>query len=126
MPMQEIFQRIRVGSNRFHVLKTYDTSLAKEVFSEMDRPALGHLANSLSLEEQYDPEDIPESPSEYADFLWDEMLESAREDGQVRSFFVVTRISSRERLHLYVSGDWPSAEEYLQRVVPGGWLAASV
>jgi hypothetical protein len=55
----------------------------------MDSRSLDHLGKSLSLEQQYDASDIPDDPSELADLLWDEMVESAREDGQTRSFFVV-------------------------------------
>jgi len=118
MPTQETFLHKRVGASRFQVLKTYDTSLAREAFAEMDSVALGHLAKFLLIEEQYDAEQIQDSPSDYADFLWDEMSESAREDGQVCSYFVVTCISSQGKSFVYVSGDWPSAEGYVQRITP--------
>lgn len=101
--------------SRFAVVKTYDTFLAWETFADMDSQALGHLAKSLTIEEQYDPADIPRFTNDYRELLWDEMTESAREDGQRCSFFVVTRASSQGELPLYVSGDWPSAEQYVKQ-----------
>jgi hypothetical protein len=116
MPIQETFLNREVGMNRFAVIKTYDTFLARETFADMDSLALGHLAKSLTIEEQYDPVDIPRSTDDYRELLWDEMTESAREDGQRCSFFVVTRVSSQGELPLYVSGDWPSAEQFLEQI----------
>jgi hypothetical protein len=114
--MQETFLDQEVGMNRFAVTKIYDSFLARDAFDDMNPLALGHLSESLAIEEQYDPADIPQSADDYLEFLWDEMIESAREDGQRCSFFVVTHVSSQGELPLYVSGDWPSAEEYVEQI----------
>jgi hypothetical protein len=45
-------------------------------------------------------------------FLWDEMLEQAREDGSLLSFFIVNETAGPRIQGLYVSPDWPSAEAY--------------
>jgi len=116
MPMQKTFLSRKVGMNRFAIVKTYDTYLARETFTDMNPLALDHLAKSLAIEEQYNPEDIPQSADDYRELLWDEMAESAREDGQRCSFFVVTRTSLQIELPIYVSGDWPSAERYVQKI----------
>jgi hypothetical protein len=112
MPTQEKYLRQRIGNKRIKIIKTYDKSLGHEAFADMDSAALDHLASSLALEQQYELSDIPIRPAEALDFLWDEVCESAREDGQKCSFFVVTRASRSARSFLYVSGDWPSAENY--------------
>jgi hypothetical protein len=112
MPAQQTFLSQRIGNQQFKIIKTYDTSLAREAFADMDSAALDHLAKSLALEQQYELSDIPNPPAEALDFLWDEVCESAREDGQKCSFFVVTLASKLEKSFLYVSGDWPSAEAF--------------
>jgi hypothetical protein len=114
MPAQRTFFTQRNGNQKFKIIKTYDTSLAREAFAEMDLAALDHLANSLELEKRYELSDIPIRPAEALDFLWDEVCESAREDGQKCSFFVVTRAPKLEQSFLYVSGDWPSAENFVR------------
>lgn len=114
MPMQEIYLEQVSGLNQFQVLKSYDTAFAREAFSGMDEEALAYLSKSLSLEEDFEPEDIPSSPDQVADFLWDALYESAREDGHIRSFFIVKRSSPSGNAFLYVSGDWPSAEGYVK------------
>jgi hypothetical protein len=116
MPMQETFLDREVGMNRFAVTKIYNTFLAREVFEDMSPLALGHLSESLAIKEQYDPADIPRPEEDYLELLWDEMTESAREHGQRCSFFVVTHVSTQGELPLYVSGDWPSAEQYVERM----------
>ncbi len=114
MPAQEMFLDRQVGAERIQVLKTYDTVFAREVFAGMEPDALDHLAESLSVESD---EAASGPDSDYADILWDEMADSAREDGQRCSFFVVKRSSSMTGDSLlYVSGDWPSAEQYMRRI----------
>ena len=75
------------------------------------------LGKSLSIDEEYEADEIPSEESALAEFLWEEMVDSAREDGQVRSFFVVRRTSPSNASLLYVSGDWPSAESYTQQLL---------
>jgi hypothetical protein len=112
MPVQEIFLEQLAGDDRVQVLKTYDQTLAKEAFDLMDPPALAFLGKSLGIKESYEPNDIPNDASDFGDFLWVELLDSSREEGQIRSFFVVRRSSPRGESLLYVSGDWPSAEAF--------------
>jgi hypothetical protein len=111
MPQEEVFLEIQAGSDAIRVVKTYDTAFAKECYSRLDESSLRILASSLRLLDNYEVADIPaDSDEDYADFLWQELFDSAREDGQVRSFFVVTRTAGSRAQPLYVSGDWPSAE----------------
>lgn len=115
MPGQETFFSQRIGNELFKIIKTYDTSLAREAFADMDSAALGHLADSLMIGQQYEPQEIPSPLVDAQDFLWDELCESAREEGQKLSFFFVTRASKARKSFLYVSGDWPSAEAYVNQ-----------
>lgn len=59
MPAKETFLNQRIGSEQFEIIKTYDRSLAREAFADMDSAALDHLADSLALEQQYELSDIP-------------------------------------------------------------------
>jgi hypothetical protein len=117
MPIQEIYLEQVAGLNHFQVIKSYDTAFAREAFSGMDEDALAHLSKSLRLEENFEPEDIPTSPAETPDFLWEALYDSATEDGHTRSFFIVRRSTSSAEAFLYVSGDWPSAEAYVKRAM---------
>lgn len=119
MPSQELFLEKKAGSDVFQVLKTYDTAFAKEAFAGMDEGAIEHLSKSLSIAEEYAADEIPTSPIELADLIWDEMYDSAREQGQTRSYFVVRHSSGSSEEFLYVSGDWPSAEAYVHLVTGG-------
>ena len=113
MPQEEVFLEIQAGSDMIRVVKTYDAGFARECFELMDNSSLKALSDSLRLEDSFDENDIPStSDVGYADFLWQEMYDSAREESQIRSFFVVTRTAGDRREPLYVSGDWPSAESY--------------
>ena len=100
MPAQEIFLDRTIGTERIQVLKTYDAAFAREVFAGIEPIALIHLAESLSVESD---EPSPHPNSDYADALWDELVVSAREDGQLFSFFVVKRFSSAGDSFPYVS-----------------------
>jgi hypothetical protein len=117
MPQQEVFFEQATGERRVQVLKTYDPSYAREVFDEMDDDAQTVLWKSLDIEHTYDTADLP-SPTgpDRADFLWDELMDSAREDVRqnpnLRSFFVVNEIRAAVLQSLYVSADWPSAETF--------------
>jgi hypothetical protein len=54
-------------------------------------------------------------------YLWDELLDSAKEDVRLnpnlRSFFVVNEIRSTKPQSLYVSADWPSAESFAKNLL---------
>jgi hypothetical protein len=113
MPQQEAFLEQRSGDRRIEVLKTYDRNFAYQAFSTMDDDAQTHLWNALGIGEDYDPADVPNlADPGSGDFLWDELLDAAREDGNILSFFVVKESSSPGSEPLYVSPDWPSAESF--------------
>jgi hypothetical protein len=122
MPREEVFFEQRTGNGRVEVLKTYDRSYAREVFDGIDTEARKALAAALELEKNYDPADIPASDgSDYDDFLWDELLEAAREDVRddpnLYSFFVVSEAKSAQSQDLYISPDWPSAEIFAKKLI---------
>src|SRR4051812_31798563 len=110
MPKQEVFfEQIR-GGHRVEVLKTYDQSFAREAFDNMESDAQAYLWNALRIEDTYDPTELPPAQDpDRGDFLWDELLEAAREDGNLLSFFVVNEADGTMSTTLYVSPDWPSA-----------------
>lgn len=88
--MQELFLEELVNGMSLRVIKTYDPDFADEAFGDMDGEALDSLSASLDLQSKFDVSDIPASTDEgYADFIWDEVLDSAREDGNTLSLFVV-------------------------------------
>lgn len=117
MPQQELFLHEELEGRVIEVLKTYDPAYAREAFDEMDDDAQLMLWNSLDIEQNYESHDLP-SPSnpDRADFLWEELMDSAREDVRLdpnlRSFFVVNEIRGKSPQSLYVSADWPSAERF--------------
>jgi hypothetical protein len=113
MPQQEMFFEQVAGDRRVEVLKTYDRSYAREAFGDMDDAAQAFLWNTLGINEASDATDVPsreDAGSE--DFLWEELLEAAREDGNSLSFFVVSEANGPRSRSLYVSPDWPSAEAF--------------
>jgi len=120
MPKQELFFEQRAGDRRIEVLKTYDRSYAREVFKGIDTDAMEALAAALELEKNYAPEDIPNPDgSDHEDFLWDELLEAAREDVRsdpnLYSFFVVSEAGPGKAADIYISPDWPSAEAFAKK-----------
>lgn len=120
MPRQEVFFEQRAGDRRVEVLKTYDRSYAREVFNGIDGDAREALAAALELERNYEAADIPAADgTDYDEFLWDELLEAAREDVRndpnLYSFFVVSEARSARSQDLYVSPDWPSAEAFAKK-----------
>jgi hypothetical protein len=113
MPQQEVFFEQQMGDCRIEVLKTYDQKYAYEAFQEIDEVTQSHLWDSLKIEENFDPTDIPapNGPGS-AEFLWEALLDAAREDGPLCSFFVVNETRYGRSNCLYVSPDWPSAERF--------------
>jgi hypothetical protein len=113
MPQQETFFEQTSGQIHVEVLKTYDRAYAREAFQSMNESAYAHLWKSLGIEELYGRDDIPlvDSLSRH-DFLWDELEEAAREDGNLCSFFVVNEVNAGSSGSIYVSPDWPSAEAF--------------
>jgi hypothetical protein len=114
MPQQEVFFEQQLGDRRIEVLKVYDQQFAREAFNSMDEAALTTLWNSLEVEKTYDPVGLPtlNEPEDRAAFLWDELVEQAREDWRTFSFFVVTETTGTQADSLYISPDWPSAEAF--------------
>jgi hypothetical protein len=113
MPQQELYFEKLVGNRRVLVLKTYDRTYAREAFGNMDAAAQSYLWSSLGIDEAYDPTDVPARDGpDTEDFLWEELLDAAREDGSVLSFFVVNEVVGSASKSLYVSPDWPSAEAF--------------
>jgi hypothetical protein len=120
MPRQETFLVEKANDVVIEVLKTYDRSYAREVLRNMSDEALKNLAAALELTEQYDAADIPEpDEDDYEGFLWDVLCDVAREDVRqdpnLYSFFVVVESKAGKAEELYVSPDWPSAEEFAKR-----------
>lgn len=113
MPQQEVFFEQATGERRVEVLKTYDQGFAREAFENMDELAQTHLWKSLGIDETYEPEDVPRIHTDDSDdFLWEELLEAACEDGSLLSFFVVNEAKGLCSESVYVAPDWPSAEAF--------------
>jgi hypothetical protein len=120
MPKQEVFFDELVSEVRIEVLKSYDQQYAHEAFNDMDEEALKTLWEALKPEEIYDPAGLPSLENRDGDeqaFLWDELLEQAREDGNTLSFFIVSETLAGQSCSLYVSPDWPSAEAFAKKRV---------
>lgn len=113
MPQQETFFEQSTGDRRVEVLKTYDREYAREAFGNMDEAAQTYLWSSLGIDDTYDSAEVPARHApEGEDFLWEELLEAAREDGNLLSFFVVNEAKGTRSECLYVSPDLPSAEAF--------------
>jgi hypothetical protein len=123
MPKQEIFFEQQTGDKRIEVLKSYDKGYAREAFKSMDEQSLQRLWDVLKPEEIYDPAGLPslnDPQGEGEAFLWDVLLDAAREDGNLLSFFIVNKTVGRRSESLYVSGDWPSAEAFAKELLQSG------
>jgi hypothetical protein len=116
MPQQEVYFEQKTDKGTIEILKTYDRHYAREAFANMDESARRYLWNSLGIDENYDPADRPSiDQSDSEDFLWEEMLDAAREDGNLLSFFVVSQTQNGFSKELYISPDWPSAEAFAKK-----------
>ncbi len=113
MPKQETVFEEQTEGGRVEVLKVYDQNYAREAFQNMDADARMFLWNTLNIPQNYEPAEVPsfDDPSS-EDFLWEELLDSAREDGNVLSFFVVNETNGSVSKSVYVSPDWSSAETF--------------
>ena len=113
MPVQETYFDEQVGAKHVKVVKSYDSAFAREVLNNMDQAAQEFLSNSFPSEAAQDAGDIPSpSSAEFADYLWAEIEEGAREDWNKFSYFVVTESVSTDERPLFVSADWPTAEAF--------------
>jgi hypothetical protein len=113
MPQQAIFLEEEIGDKRITVLKSYDRRFAREAFDAMDSAARTELIHALHLEDEYEPDDLASLDlTSDGDVLWEEMVNQAREDERLFSFFVVTEASGPQSDTLFVSPDWPSAEQF--------------
>lgn len=116
MPQQEMYFQQEAGGRRVEVLKTYDQNYVREVFDNMDEDARAHLWTALKVDENYEPVDVPPLHGpDTESFLWEELLDAAREDGNLLSFFAVSEATGGPLNGLYVSPDWPSAEAFAKR-----------
>src|SRR5258708_16550342 len=116
MRQQEVYFEQKTDKGRIEVLKTYDRQFAREAFANMDESAQKYLWSSLGIDENYGPGDHPPlDQPDNEDFLWEEVLEAAREDGNLLSFFVVSHTHNGRSEDLYISPDWPSAEAFAKR-----------
>ena len=115
MPRQTSFLDQTVGSIRIEVLKSYDKSFARETFDQMDEEAIVFLASSLHLNSSDTEIELSPGEPDYADSIWEEMNEGAREDWDSFSYFIVTEQSAGGTANLYVSADWPSAEAFAKK-----------
>lgn len=79
----------------------------------MEESAKRYLWSSLGIDENYDADDRPsiEQP-DGEDFPWEEMLEAAREDGNLLSFFVVSQTQNGRSQDLYISPDSAASRGY--------------
>jgi hypothetical protein len=94
----------------------------------MDDEALKQLWTVLEVEKTYDAADLPslgQPDGAGEDFLWDELLESAREYGQEVSFFIVNETRDRRSESVWVSPDWPSAESFAKKRLADGVAAVN-
>ena len=118
MPQQETVFEESVGDRRIEVLKSYDQICAHEALRNMNGQARQILWGVLKPEEAYDLAELPslDDPEdvngESEAFMWDELLEQAREDGNLLSFFIVNEATAARTGSLYVSPDWPSDESF--------------
>jgi hypothetical protein len=117
MPQQETYFEQQVGDKHIIVLKSYDGVFAREAFDRMGDEALQFLSSSLEHNEKYDAAEVPspEDP-EFADALWQEVEDGAREDWNTFSYFIVSEEIAGRTVPLYVSSDWPSAEVFAKRI----------
>jgi hypothetical protein len=115
MPRQETFLSSTVAGRKIEVIKTYNEKYAQEAFSRMDDTALDHLAASLDFSANFEENQIPlRADGDYAEFLWEAMVDAAREDGSLLSYFVVRESDASVEKELFVSPDWPTAEAYVK------------
>jgi hypothetical protein len=118
MPKQEVFFEQLINGKRIEVLKSYDQSYARDAFGNMNDTSLRQLWLALKPEKIYDLADLPslndpnDTNGKAEAFLWDELLEQAREEDNLFSFFIVNEITGNRTESLYVSPDWPSAEAF--------------
>lgn len=111
MPEQAIYFDHTVGGKQVKVVKTYDSVYARACFDEMGKDANEFLRKALDLECKYRTDPGTE-------VTWEDLEEEAREDGNMLSYFVVTSEESGSVTPVYVSPDWPSAEQFAKRLFP--------
>src|ERR1035441_4923729 len=109
MPQQEMFFEQKFGDKRIVVIKSYDQAFAREAFDQMPPEALRFLGSFLELDRD---ESVDESSSDddRTEAIWQEVQDSAREEWNSFSYFIVSEETAGRSLPLFVSADWPSAE----------------
>ena len=103
---KKTFFEHEAGNKRVQVLKIYDATFAREAFGQMNEDALRFLSHSLDVQE------TSEVDPGFAEALWLEVEEGAREDWNTFSYFVVVEQEGSGSMPIYVSADWPSAEAF--------------
>jgi hypothetical protein len=116
MPQQTVFFNEQIGAKQIVINKSYDPSFAKEAFDQMNSSALHFLGSFLELDEELFPDD-PVSEEDYADAIWQEVQDGAREEWNTFSYFVMTKEEAGRSEPLFVSADWPSAEAYAKHYI---------
>jgi hypothetical protein len=111
MPQQEVYFEQRRGEKNVAVLKTYDTAFARDAFEQMKPDALSFLAHSFKREGNVESSENA-GEDEFAEDLWQELQEGAREDWNTFSYFIVTEQNGKEASPVFVSSDWPTAEAF--------------
>jgi hypothetical protein len=115
MPRETSFLEQTIGNTKIEVLKSYDKAFAREAFDQMDEDALEFLAKSLHLDSVETASDLSPKDPDYADSIWEEMADGAREDWDSFSYFIVAQDLAGETSQLFVSADWPSAEAFAKK-----------
>jgi hypothetical protein len=117
MPKQETFLEEEANGRKLQVVKTYDAAFAREAFESMDDIGLSFLRDSLHLETQYEPEDLPlPGSADYTEVLWEEVEAGSREDWNKFSYFVVLMGKDPDLKPVYVSSEWPSARDFAKQL----------
>lgn len=118
MPQQTTFFDEQIGAKHIVVNKSYDQSFAREAFAQMSPSALHFLGRFLALDDEI-LADGPLSDENYADAIWQEVQDGAREEWNAFSYFVMSKEEAGKSEPLFVSADWPSAEAYAKHYIAG-------
>jgi len=116
MPLQEAYLDKPISQGRAFVIKAYDVKLTREAFEDLDENAREKVTAAPHRGDFYEAENIPSAGSpDYRDFLWETLSDEARDDGQIKSFFIVMRETSSESPEPQdVSADWPGAGIFIE------------
>jgi hypothetical protein len=88
MPGRVPHSGANIGANCLSKLRGEALALPRDA-GNMNDEAHAHLWASLGIEQEYEAADISSAQNDREEFLWEELLEAAREDGNLLSFFIV-------------------------------------